>query len=338
MKTKRLVLLSGLSGIGKSRIVQLYAKALGAESNLNFISVSPSWTDDTDLLGFPDTLNNVYRPGDSGLVNTLIKASNDQDNIYIICFDEMNLARVEHYFSQFLSVLEMEDRKILKLYNSDLEHRFYNSEQYPSQIKIGQNILFVGTVNVDETTYHFSDKVLDRSNVIELEIKEFSELLEFGKQKNIEKLKTIREQIGEFPITATTFNSFSNNDREMALSKSDLELLWEIHKVLQKASKKFGIGTRVVKHIDQYLKNIPEGAPITKEDGIDLQIAQRVLTKLRGVEEVMRELVGNYDEQTKTVTGSLLIEKLDNSNYNFTRSKKMIEQKAKELSHNGFAI
>lgn len=89
----------------------------------------------------------------------------------MVVFDEMNLARVEHYFSQFLSVLEMKpDSRKIKLYNKELESRMYNNEKYPSSITIKSNVLFVGTVNTDESTYQFSDKVLDRANVINLKM------------------------------------------------------------------------------------------------------------------------------------------------------------------------
>lgn len=178
MKTDGMVILSGLSGTGKSKLVTEYANALqissgdnGTQSQVRFVSVRPFWADDSDLLGYADTVNNIYRPGDSGLIDTLIDAQDNPDDLFIVVFDEMNLARVEHYFSQFLSVLEMDTgSRMLALYNPQLESRLYNSEKYPSNIAIGENVLFVGTVNTDESTYQFSDKVLDRSNVMTLEM------------------------------------------------------------------------------------------------------------------------------------------------------------------------
>ncbi|EOS7805331.1 ATP-binding protein, partial [Enterococcus hirae] len=102
MKIGSLVILSGLSGTGKSKLVKAYAKALQlSKEQLNFISVRPFWQDDSDLLGYADTINSIYRAGDSGLIDTLIEAENNKDKLYLVCFDEMNLAKVEHYFSQF---------------------------------------------------------------------------------------------------------------------------------------------------------------------------------------------------------------------------------------------
>ena len=179
VKSSPLVILSGLSGTGKSQLVWCYAKALGLEKeSLKMIPVRPNWSDDSDLIGFVDSMHSVYRPDDAGFVNTLIEASKaeNQDKLYLICFDEMNLARVEHYFSQFLSILEMpEQNRFLKLYAKEYETRLYNVDKYPSSVKIGNNLRFIGTVNMDESTFHFSDKVLDRANVIQLDLVPYTE-------------------------------------------------------------------------------------------------------------------------------------------------------------------
>ena len=106
IKSNLLTILAGLSGTGKSRILRAYAEALGmdkdSENRFKFISVKPSWQDDSDLLGFADTISNNYRPSDTGLVDTLIDAKRNSDQIYLIVLDEMNLSRIEYYFSQFL--------------------------------------------------------------------------------------------------------------------------------------------------------------------------------------------------------------------------------------------
>ncbi|MBY7147563.1 AAA family ATPase, partial [Levilactobacillus brevis] len=177
MKSDGLVILSGLSGTGKSQLVQAYSEALGLPStNIDFIPVRPYWADDSDLIGYADTVNSVYRPGDSGLVDILVNAEKNQNQLYVIVFDEMNLARVEHYFSQFLSILEMKsESRSIQLYNDELEARMYNKENYPASISIKNNILFVGTINTDESTFQLSDKVLDRSNVIRLNMVPFYE-------------------------------------------------------------------------------------------------------------------------------------------------------------------
>lgn len=183
LKSSGLVILSGMSGTGKSKLINLYAKTLGLNNRFRMIPVSPAWTDDSDLLGYLDYKNMIYRPADTDLVNFLLKAQDDPENLYIVCFDEMNLARVEHYFSQFISVLEnSDDERYIQLYNSNLENRVYNSNTYPSKILVRKNVIFVGTVNVDESTFHFSDKVLDRANVIKLKMRSFNELVEVNEK------------------------------------------------------------------------------------------------------------------------------------------------------------
>lgn len=159
VKSSRLTILAGMSGTGKSGLVRLYGKALGLpEERVRFLPVRPSWMDDGDILGYVDMKNMVYRSADTGLAELLIDAAKNPDKMYLLCFDEMNLARAEHYFAQFISVLEKEDNPVIRLYNPSLRSRLYNGEAYPAEIPIGKNIIFTGTVNVDESTYHSPTK------------------------------------------------------------------------------------------------------------------------------------------------------------------------------------
>lgn len=334
MKTQSLVILAGMSGTGKSQLVNAYAKALRLPtSQVNFISVRPSWTDDSDLIGYPDTLHNVYRPGDSGLVNTLIRAENEKENLFIVCFDEMNLARVEHYFAQFLSVLET-DTRVLKLYNEDLQHRFYNNEQYKPSISIRENVMFVGTVNIDETTHQFSDKVLDRANVIELEVLPYHHLLEIE-----EKKESKPNERGS--TTASEYTSYRDKHlRSVQLSKDELSFLWDLHNLLQNTTAKMGIGPRVVRQIDKFLKNMPTSCPFTRGEAVDLQVLQRVLTKVRGPEEMLKEVVGVYKENEDTVTESKLFDLFDKYEHvsDFILTRMSIINRARELKRNGYIM
>ncbi|MGD7054130.1 McrB family protein [Sutcliffiella horikoshii] len=335
MKSSSLVILSGMSGTGKTKLVELYSQSLGLKGEqLTVIPVSPSWTSDSDLIGYADTLNMVYRPGDSGLINALRKAEDDKDKLYIICFDEMNLARVEHYFSQFLSILEMDHgKRVLRLYNDDLESRLYNSAQYPPTIVIRENVLFVGTVNMDESTYHFSDKVLDRANVLSLDVMPFTEMKQLP-----EKKKGMVARADE--VDYDTFESFQYKNRSISLHDDELALLWEVHQMMQNVNKQVGVGPRIVKQIDQYLGNLPVQEYILREDAFDLQVVQRVLTKVRGSEDQLRELLGRYNREKDTVEGSLLIRLFDRyTNVSiFKESRNVIKQKAKELKYNGYTM
>lgn len=333
IKSGNLVILSGLSGTGKSRIVDMYANAIGIktteiDNRLLFIPVRPSWNDDSDLLGYVDLVHMVYRPADSGFVDFLVKAQRDENknNIYLVCFDEMNLARVEHYFSQFLSLLERPvQQRNLQLYDEQSSGKLYNSKDYPSSITIGENVKFIGTVNIDESTYHFSDKVLDRANVIELNVLDFSADWENDAKKYSKTIST--------PIW--NMEDYKKICKAPKIIPRVHELLWDMHSVLHTASSKFGVGPRVVKSIDLYLANIPEGFydKLSIADGVDIQVAQRVMTKVRGSENELGEVLdGSSDNSFEAVLNRY------SDLSSFTKCRELLRQKQRELKAYGYCI
>lgn len=338
MKTSNLVILSGMSGTGKSRLVQFYAKALGIQDDMQFkiIPVRPSWNDDSDLLGYVDSIHMIYKPGDSGLIDILIEASKEEnirDKIYIVCFDEMNLARVEHYFSQFLSVLEMESgKRCLRLYSEELEMKLYNSSTYKQKILIGDNIMFVGTVNIDESTYHFSDKVLDRANVINLRVKE--DFLKFKLITQNNNDKNMKPKGKKSYYTYEMYDKCRVPDKQIDLTDRELMFFDEIHKKINQVNKNIGIGYRIIKQIDLYIKNLPpQEEMISKGEAIDLQLVQRVLTKIRGAEEQLKDLFNNDCEESLF----LVLDKYKDIS-DFNESRNVLEQKKRELISYGYAL
>lgn len=330
MKTSNLVILAGMSGTGKSRLVEVYARALGlSPSQVNFISVRPSWTDDADLLGYLDTRNYLYRPGDTGLIETLRHADENPNQIHIVCFDEMNLARVEHYFSQFLSVLEAPTPRRLHLYNEQLASRLYNATEYPPIINIGDNVMFVGTVNLDESTYHFSDKVLDRANVISLRVLPFSRLKDLKIQPTPRKTWNVDD-----------FQLFRNRSETVQLSDREVEFLEAIHHLMSSVSQQRGVGYRIVRQIDMYLKGLPNQEYLNRNVAFDLQVTQRIITKVRGAEEELRSLLGQYDSGALDIKHSAMLDLFDKFSdvSSFDYSRTMVNQKAKELKLYGYAV
>lgn len=334
LKCSSLVILSGLSGTGKSAIVDIYARALGInntgnpdENRLLFIPVRPSWNDDSDLLGYVDLVHMVYRASDSGFVDFLVRAQKEENKnkLFIVCFDEMNLARVEHYFSQFLSLLERPaNQRELQLYDKQYSGRLYNSAEYPNRIKIGDNVKFIGTVNIDESTYHFSDKVLDRANVIQLDVLNYANMW----------TKTKYASLGNINWTMDDYNSITvtNSDEDMQLVH---QLLWDIHTLLHSANSKYGVGPRIVKSIEMYLWNLPKSGigNFSYSDGIDLQIAQRVLTKVRGPENQLGEIL---DEKSENNIYLIFDKYHDLSKFSICRD--IVQQKQKELESYGYCI
>ena len=342
VKSSPLVILSGLSGTGKSQLVWCYAKALGlSKESLKMIPVRPNWSDDSDLIGFIDSMHSVYRPDDAGFVNTLIEASKpeNQDKLYLICFDEMNLARVEHYFSQFLSILEMpEQNRFLKLYAREYETRLYNVDKYPSSVKIGNNLRFIGTVNMDESTFHFSDKVLDRANVIQLDLVPYTE---WGVKEKKQEAEPEQTELGQTENEVWSYKKYCELVKELDLNKDILsarerEFLWKVHTALNSCSKTLGVGPRILKQIAKYLINLPkmEGEEaISHKEGFDIQFVQRILTKVRGQKEQLYDI---FDENVKTSLPKLFEEYLDVSD--FEKSKKMLEIKKRELENYGYTL
>ena len=331
VKSSSLVILSGLSGTGKSQLVQCYAKALGLlDDAFHMIPVRPNWNDDSDLIGFVDSMHMVYRPSDSGFINILMEASleKNREKLYIICFDEMNLARVEHYFSQFLSILEIPERsRILRLYASEYESRLYNSDKYKSTIKIGNNVRFIGTVNIDESTFHFSDKVLDRSNVIKLDIIPYTK----WKMMDITTRGTLFKE-----WSYKEYDDLIKGTRDNYLSDREREFIWKVHQLLNSCGQNLGIGPRILKQIGKYLANLPRvdsDENISRDEGFDIQFVQRILTKLRGQKE---QLINILDKDGDDSIFKLMQEYSDISS--FKKSIKSLEVKIQEINNYGYTL
>lgn len=194
-KTKPFILLAGISGTGKSRIVRELARACWDEGsdaykaqkpqNFEMIQVKPNWHDSTELMGYVSRVSGkpVYIIGD--FLRFVVKAWENIDIPHFLCLDEMNLAPVEQYFAEYLSVIEsrklregrvMTDailKKCSEQWFFDLTMQLTEDEDLRRQfndegIALPPNLIVVGTVNMDETTFSFSRKVLDRAMTIEM--------------------------------------------------------------------------------------------------------------------------------------------------------------------------
>lgn len=199
IKSKPFLLLAGISGTGKSRIVRELARAYwdeGSEEyeaqkprNFEMVQVKPNWHDSSELIGYVSRIDGErYVVGP--FLKFLVKAMKDPDVPYFLCLDEMNLAPVEQYFAEYLSVVESRksDGEIVSTdpiieyeatdaYKSLIDQLFFDDEETRLgmlkekdglRLTIPQNLIVVGTVNMDETTFSFSRKVLDRAMTIEM--------------------------------------------------------------------------------------------------------------------------------------------------------------------------
>ena len=198
LRTKPFMLLAGISGTGKSRIVREMAKACWANyeedygkncpRNFCMVQVKPNWHDSSELIGYVSRIN-----GEKYVVGPFLRfiaqALKEPQRPYFLCLDEMNLAPVEQYFAEYLSVVEsrkLQDGHIVtdpivpfenteaygnlidQLFESDEERKAYKTEEGGKRLTIPENLFVVGTVNMDETTFSFSRKVLDRAMTIEM--------------------------------------------------------------------------------------------------------------------------------------------------------------------------
>jgi hypothetical protein len=195
LQTKGFVILSGISGTGKTRLAQYFADLMlnpqpsnlpsSHPSNSLFVPVRPDWRDSKSLLGYYNPLTEKFES--TGFLRFILRAIAHYNEygpealIYFVILDEMNLARVEHYLAEFLSVLESDRDDDRKTREAVALHTFRqpisdaDDRPIPPAVRLPPNLYFVGTVNVDETTHAFSPKVLDRAFTIELTEADFSD-------------------------------------------------------------------------------------------------------------------------------------------------------------------
>jgi hypothetical protein len=168
--TKPFLLLTGLTGSGKTRIALTFAQWITEEpSQYAFIPVGSDWTNREPLLGYPNALEEgKYVKPDNGVLDLLLAAAKDRERPYFLILDEMNLSHVERYFADFLSA--MESAQPIPLHADTGLLRTRDGDEIPSAIELPANLFIIGTVNIDETTYMFSPKVLDRAGVLEFRV------------------------------------------------------------------------------------------------------------------------------------------------------------------------
>lgn len=283
MKSAPMTIITGGPGTGKTSLPRLYAEALGARDEFSCIPVRPDWLDDRDLLGAFNPLSRRFEPGASGLVDQLISASlefqNGNEGIYTILFDEMNLARVEHYFSQFLSVLDSPvDQRAITLFpaGTTRESDPYNAHRL---LRLGMNVRFVGTANLDETTHFFTPKVLDRVQIVSLRSPDLEQVQEASDLIDIAGLE---------PVSYKTWSSWVKSPAANSAARS---LLVRVDAALRQAGAPIN-GRR----FNQILRYISSAGEFMNEfEALDIQLRQRVLPGLERNSSRFEECVQQLD-------------------------------------------
>jgi 5-methylcytosine-specific restriction endonuclease McrBC GTP-binding regulatory subunit McrB len=297
--SKPFTILAGGTGTGKTRSAKLAAVSIAGTANVEVVAVGADWTDNRPLLGF----RNLLAEGGKTYVaphalRITLRALENPGKPYFLVLDEMNLSHVERYFADFLS--SMESKEPLKLHDSSVALKTEDGITVPGKIAYPNNLFVIGTVNIDETTYMFSPKVLDRAHVIEFKVTwdEIANGLEGAVPSELPALRP--EQVEEFMRVSHL--------TEKALPEEDHELLTEVLEDLHAALE----GTRFVfahRTARECLNFIASAKALAKADIveprntielIDLAILQKALPKLNGasgtLSKVLEELIKVSDK------------------------------------------
>lgn len=291
LKTKPFVILSGISGTGKSKIVELFAEAIGANyknKRFTLIPVKPDWSDATDLLGYRN-IESRFTPGI--ITSVAYEAMKHSDKPYFICLDEMNLARVEYYFSDILSL--MESRKL----NDDGEiitENLLKEVQFGKgdieaidkygDVYIPENLYIVGTVNMDETTFPFSKKVLDRANTIE-----FNKVnLKYNFDVALDNIY-LKERVYSNDFLKSNYLKISQCKDNKDIAIKVIDELIKINDILEEYNQHFGF--RVRDEIVFYMIYAIKNSIFDFDKAMYYCITQKILPKVNGSNSEVLEIL-----------------------------------------------
>lgn len=288
LKSKPFVILAGTSGTGKTRLVRLFAEAIGATSDngrYKLVSVRPDWSDSSDLFGHVD-LNGKFIPG--AVIDFVKKAESDIINPYFLCLDEMNLARVEYYLSDILSVIETRELKNGQVVTDPIiSANVYGTDAFAAErygtLRIPENLYIVGTVNMDETTFPFSRKVLDRANTIEFSVVDFLARLD----ATLDEVQPIK--VGnDFMKADYVFLQQCVKEEQACVNKWCVELQ-EINNILKKTNAH--VGYRVRDEIAFYMLNNQKTELLNEEEAFDNEIMQKILPRIQGSSSSVKNML-----------------------------------------------
>lgn len=286
---KPFVVLTGLSGSGKTKLAQAFTDWIAVENTAKIVPVGADWTNSEKILGYPNALDpDKYVLPDTGVLKLMLDARDNPGLPFFLILDEMNLSHVERYFADFLSTMESEGT--IKLY--DGKARFADDgTPVPSVLEWPTNLFVIGTMNVDETTYMFSPKVLDRAQVIEFRVakKAIADFLDAPKAPD---MKSLKEKGAAY---ATAFLKLAEKRKEKKPAAPELATvktaLVGMFEELEKLGSEFAFRSagEIVNFIAYYLEasgygKIPVGTDKQKclTSAIDAAVVQKLLPKLHG--------------------------------------------------------
>ncbi|MBD7970427.1 hypothetical protein [Paenibacillus gallinarum] len=271
LAASKLLILQGLSGTGKSSLPRLFKEALQIEHSL--VPVQPSWRDNRELLGYDNDFTHKFKETIFTKKVYEASATANRENIYLIVLDEMNLARIEYYFADFLAVLEEspENWVIPLVSNNDepnIDNRPKSLVKNHTSLFVTPNIWFIGTANRDESTFGITDKVYDRAQVLNFNSRE--------EEFNVDEPMQLRVSFSEFSgllEDAQLIRANCLNEEEW----TQIDLIDEF--LREKLDITFG--NRIKMQMEKFVA-VYVSAGGTKLEAIDHIISNKVLRKLEG--------------------------------------------------------
>lgn len=268
----RLTILQGMSGTGKTSLPKIFAEALYGDCQI--IEVESSWRDKHELLGYYNEFSKTYTP--KKFTQALYKARLNPDQLTLIVLDELNLSRIEYYFSDFLSLMENEEEKReIKLLNVGL-CRIEGGRKIPYRglseghtLKIPSNVWFVGTANRDESTFEISDKVYDRAHTMNF-------------NKRAPKVTAYRDPLPPRWISADDFTELLRQaDRSMQFDIENCSVIGEVEELL--APYNISFGNRVAGQIETFVRIYCACFPPSEKvqsEAVETILLSKVVSKL----------------------------------------------------------
>lgn len=299
MTVSPLVILSGISGTGKSLLPRKFAKLTG--SGFNPIPVQPQWSDNSDLFGYVPTLSPTKHI-EGALTKSLLEALATPTKLVIALLDEMNLAPVEHYFSDFLSVAETRSRLGGRVVSDALPIELpiappEGVDPYVNlrNIHLPTNMRVVGTANMDESTHSFSPKVLDRAFTIELDDPVLTDFASVASSTTVPPDINVLSRLASLMIQESNAISIVEaRDESQPLFEHIASLLSEIQEILAPAGIKFGYRTRdaILLYLHFWRKHDLSDI-MTGYAALDFCILQKILPKVAGSGDSLSDALKN---------------------------------------------
>jgi hypothetical protein len=291
---KPFLILTGLSGSGKSKLAHAFAAWIAeTPQQYRIVAVGADWTSNENILGYQDALQTGrYCKPTNGALDLILAAATDTTRPYFLILDEMNLSHVERYFSDVLSAVE--SREAIALHSSEIELKCSPDDTVgvPKSIRFPPNLFVIGTVNVDETTYMFSPKVLDRANVIEFRATagDIHAFLQKPKPVEITKLAAAGAKFGPAFVAAASSKDASLLSLSIDITGgadivSELNFkLVRLFEALSVIGNEFGFRTAMEITRFTYFHAFLAGPGWKLKDALDAQVLQKLLPKLHGSE------------------------------------------------------